>query len=71
MFDYTKLLGLMRKLKISQRKLAEISGICYATLNLKFCNKGFFNQEEIYKISKILNISSQKIGEYFYVKYED
>lgn len=65
-FDYSKLLGRMREKNITQEVLAERIGNTPATLSLKLNNKAKFKQSEIADICKILDISSNLIGTYFF-----
>lgn len=65
-FDYSKLLGRMREKNITQEVLAERIGNTPSTLSLKLNNKAKFKQPEIADICKILDISSNLIGTYFF-----
>lgn len=65
-FDYSKLLGRIKECGYTQEKLAEEIGITKATMSLKLNNKAFFTQPEIEKIRKILRISDEETGIYFF-----
>ena len=68
MFDYSKLLGRMRELGYTQEKLAKAIGVNESTLNAKLNNKGYFNNDLVDKICKVLDISKMDIGSYFYAR---
>lgn len=65
-FDYSKLLGLMKEQHITQYDLAERLGSTATTLSLKLNNKAPFKQSEIVQISNILGISQDDIDTYFF-----
>ena len=65
-FDYSKLLGRIKECGFTQEKLSKEIGITNATMSLKLNNKAFFTQPEIEKIRKILHISDEEIGIYFF-----
>jgi transcriptional regulator with XRE-family HTH domain len=67
-FDYSKLLGRMRELGMTQKDVAGKLGINKGTLNSKLKGKGVFNASEIDEISKILDIAKEEIGVYFFAK---
>lgn len=67
-FDYSKLLGRMRELGMTQKDVAGKLGINKGTLNSKLKGKGVFNASEIDDISKILDIAKEEIGVYFFAK---
>lgn len=67
-FDYSELLGRLKKYRMTQGDLANAIGIREATLSLKLNNKAFFSQPEINKICEILDISKEDIGLYFFVQ---
>jgi transcriptional regulator with XRE-family HTH domain len=68
MFDYSKLLGLMKELGFSQEKLARCLNINESTLNRKLNGHSAFTQREIEKICELLNIKNKEIGCYFFAK---
>lgn len=65
-FDYSKLLGKMKEMKVTQSELAPSIGISESTLNLKLNNLAKFKQPEIVAICDRLNIPYQFIGSYFF-----
>lgn len=67
-FDYSKLLGRMRELGLTQKDISAKLGINKGTLNSKLKGKGVFNASEIDGISKILDIAKEEIGVYFFAK---
>ena len=68
MFNYSKLLGRMKELGYTQKKLAKAIGVNESTLNAKLNNKGYFSNFLIDKICEVLDISKTEIGSYFYSK---
>ena len=67
-FNHSKLLGRMREYGFTQETLAKEIGINESTLNSKLNGRAYFSTKEIDKICKILNISSDEIGAYFYAQ---
>ena len=67
-FNHSKLLGRMREYGFTQETLATAIGINESTLNAKLNGKAYFSTKEIDKICKILNISNDEIGAYFYAQ---
>lgn len=67
-FDYSKLLGRMRELGLTQKDMSGKLAINKGTLNSKLNGKGVFNASEIDAISKILDIAKEDIGAYFFTK---
>ena len=65
-FDYSKLLGRIREFGFTQETLAKKIGITKASMSLKLNNKANFKQNEIRVICKILMISDDEIGAYFF-----
>lgn len=65
-FNYSKLLGRIKEKGFTQESLAVAIGISVATMSLKLNNKAFFTQPEICKISDLLDIPVDRIGEYFF-----
>lgn len=65
-FDYSDLLGRMKKFGLTQEMLAEEIGVAKATMSLKLNNKAAFTQTEIEKIRKALIIYREEIGIYFF-----
>ena len=67
-FNYSKLLGKMRECDYTQEKLAKAVKMNKSTLSAKLNNKANFTQPEIDSICKLLNISSNEIGVYFFAR---
>lgn len=65
-YDYSKLYGRMRECGVTQENLAAEVGISAVTLNYSLTNKRDFRQNEIATICKCLEISSERIPEYFF-----
>lgn len=65
-FNYDKLKGRIVEKFGTQGKLARALGVSERTLSLKLNNKIFFSQDEITKISKLLNIALEEIQDYFF-----
>lgn len=54
MYNYSKLLGLMREKNITQENLAEYVGMSEVTLNKKLNNNSQFKQNEMVSILNVL-----------------
>jgi transcriptional regulator with XRE-family HTH domain len=67
-FNYSKLRGKIIEKFGTQGNFAKVLGVSERTLSLKLNNKIFFSQDEIAKISELLNIDSDKIQIYFFQK---
>lgn len=67
-FNYSKLLGRMRECGVTQERLADFIGIAPTTLSAKLNNKGNFTTIEIDCICKVLDISKDEIGIYFFAE---
>jgi hypothetical protein len=67
-FNYNKLRGRIIEKFGTQGRLAKSLGVSERTLSLKLNNRIFFTQDEIIKISELLNIDSDKIQVYFFEK---
>lgn len=67
-FDYSKLRGRIIEKFGTQGCFSRVLGVSERTLSLKLNNKIFFSQDEISKISELLNISPDKIQVYFFKK---
>lgn len=65
-YNYSKLLGRIRELGLNQEDVAKHIGISASTFNRKLNNYSDFTQPEIDAICELLNISKEKIGEYFF-----
>ena len=68
MFDFSKLLGRIREFGFTQESLSKQIKINPQTLSWKLNNKSYFTTEEIDKICKLLDISLEEIGVYFFTK---
>lgn len=67
-FNHSKLLGRMREYGYTQKELAEAIKMNKATLNQKLKNKSHFTVSEADNISKLLNIPSNEVGDYFFAQ---
>ena len=67
-FDYSKLLGRIKELNLTQERLADTIGINKGTLSAKLNNKNQFTAEEMDKISMALDFPCTEIGSYFFTK---
>lgn len=67
-FNYNKLRGRIVEKFGTQGCFAKTLGVSERTLSLKLNNKIYFSQDEISKISELLNITSDKIQIYFFEK---
>ena len=65
-YNYSKLLGLMKEKGYTQASLADKINISECSMNLSLNNKRNFRQDEISNICTILNIENSKIEEYFF-----
>lgn len=66
MINNSLLWGLLKSKRLTQKELANMIGITNQTLSLKMSGKVQFKQKEIKKISEILNIPKNEIGQYFF-----
>jgi transcriptional regulator with XRE-family HTH domain len=67
-FNYNRLRGRIIEKYGTQGRFAKAMGVSERTLSLKLNNKIFFSQDEITKISELLNIVSNEIQVYFFEK---
>ncbi len=65
-FDYSKLLGRLRELGISQEEFAFEIGMSPSTLSLKLNGNGFFKQDAIEKARIVLGLDKSEISAYFF-----
>ena len=65
-YNFSKLLGKIKECGYTQESLAEAIGMNKSTLSLKLNNKGEFKATEIDDICRILDISNDEIGIYFF-----
>lgn len=67
-YDYSSLKNRMNDYRYSVRSLAESIGITRISLSKKLNNHLPFTQDEIFKISKLLDINYDQIAHYFFVR---
>lgn len=67
-YDYSKLLGRLREMKLTQVDLANKLGISETSLNFSLNNKRPFRQSEISKTCDILSIPLESVDSYFFAK---
>lgn len=65
-FSYSKLRGKIVEKYGSQCNFAEAFGISENSLSLKMNNKSRFTSDDIIKITEMLDISKEEVGEYFF-----
>ena len=64
--DYSKLLGRIKEYSLTQEQLAKAIGKNKSTLSAKLNGQSSFTAKEIDDICRVLNISNEQIGEYFF-----
>lgn len=67
-FNHSKLLGRIRERGYTQERLAKEICMNVGTLSQKLKNRSHFTTEEMNSICKLLDISSDEIGIYFFSK---
>lgn len=65
-FNYSKLKGKIKEKFGTQNSFAKHLGVSDRTLSLKLNSKRFFSQQEIIKISELLDINSNELQIYFF-----
>lgn len=65
---FSKLLGRIRECGITQESLAKLIGKNKSTISAKLNGRVPFTSKEIDDICKVINISNDEIGEYFFCK---
>ena len=65
-FNYQKLRGLIREKGYTQGDVAEAIGITAGTFSDKINNKATFSTNEVDSICRMLDISNDEIGAYFF-----
>lgn len=65
-FEYSKLRGRITEKFGSQTAFAKSFGVSENTFSQKMNNKVRFTSDDIIKMSKMLEIPKEKIGEYFF-----
>ena len=64
--NYGKLLGRIKECGFTQEKLAKAIGKNKSTISSKLNGRFLFTSKEIDDICKVLDISNDEIGEYFF-----
>ena len=64
--NYSKLLGKIKECGLTQEKLAKAIGKNKSTLSVKINGQFSFTAKEIDDICRVLNISNEEIGDYFF-----
>ena len=67
-YNYSKLLGRIRERGLTQEQLAKAIGKNKSTISCKINNQFSFTQEEMDAICRVLDISNDEIGEYFFAR---
>lgn len=70
-FNYEKLRGRIREKMRSDTVFAKRLGISKTSLSLRLNNQIHFSQRDIYKSMRILQISPEELGVYFFDKEKD
>lgn len=65
---YSKLLGRIREMGLTQEQLAKEIGINKGTLSAKLNNQYSFTVKEILAIGKVLQIPKSEISDYFFAQ---
>lgn len=65
-YNYSKLLGRIKECGLTQEQLAKAIGKNKSTISAKVNNQFSFTQGEMDDICKVLDISNDEIGEYFF-----
>lgn len=65
-YNYSKLLGRIKERGYTQEKLAIEIGRDKSSINAKLNGKSTFTTKEIDCICKVLDISNNEIGDYFF-----
>lgn len=65
-YNYSKLLGRIKELELTQVDFAKKIGISATSANLTLNNKRDFRQEEITKACAVLRIEASEIPDYFF-----
>lgn len=66
--NYSKLLGRIRECGLTQELLAKAIGKNKSTVSTKLNGRSPFTAKEIDDICKVLNISNDEIGDYFFAE---
>jgi transcriptional regulator with XRE-family HTH domain len=65
-YNYSKLLGRIRECGLTQEQLAKAIGKNKSTISTKLNGRYPFTTKEIDDICRVLNISNDEIGTYFF-----
>lgn len=65
-YDYSRLLGKLRELGLTQLELATRIGLSEAGLSAKLKNKSEFRQSEMLKILDVIGETVAKVEQYFF-----
>lgn len=68
-FDYSLLRQRMKSYRYSVEALASKAGMDRSSLSLRLNNKREFTQEDILRISKVLDIQLDNLADYFFKNY--
>lgn len=68
MINTAKIKGRLAELGLTQRDVATALGIAQPTANQKLNNIRAMSLDEAEKLSKLLNISANDFGEYFFMQ---
>ena len=67
-YNYSKLLGRIKECGLTQERLALAIGKDKSTISSKLNGRFPFTTKEIDSICKVLNISNDEIGDYFFAR---
>lgn len=65
-FDYARLKGRIIEKYGTQTKFVKVFGISENSFSLKMNNKSRFTSDDIIKMTKLLEIKKEDVGEYFF-----
>ena len=68
LFDYSKLSGRIKEKFGSQKAFAEQLGISEGSLSMKMAGNYYFNQAEIEKASRLLELEPGTVSTYFFTQ---
>lgn len=67
-FNHSKLRGRIKELGLTQEAVAKQIDMNPCTLSMKLKNKSHFTADEMNRICRMLDISPEEIGAYFFAK---
>ena len=67
-YNYSKLLGRIKECGLTQEALSKAIGKDKSTLSSKLNGQFEFKQKEMDDICRVLDISNDEIGDYFFAK---